>query len=78
MLINNICIVFITQHKKFIKILPWKYGISLHIRCPNIKLRSTWPTSVNGIQNTPRSKSDTACNIKRTIYYTVIHLIAYW
>lgn len=39
---------------------PCKYGKSLHITSPNIKSRSSVPTSVNGMQNTPKNKSDTA------------------
>jgi len=36
--------------------------MSLHMTAPNTKLRRTCPIKVNGMQNTPRSRSDTAWN----------------
>lgn len=54
-------------------VLPWKYGISLHITAPNINVRNTCPTNVNGIQNTPSNRSERACKEKKkrkNIIYT--------
>jgi len=43
-------------------VLPWKYGMILHIMWPKMKFLSVCPTRVTGTQKTPKSKSATACN----------------
>jgi hypothetical protein len=42
------------------KKLPCKYGSNLHIISPNTKSLKIAPTRVNGMQNTPKNKSETA------------------
>lgn len=54
--------------------LPCKYGSSLHIISPNMKLRKIVPTNVNGIQNTPKNKSDTARLSKNRLVVVRIRL----
>lgn len=53
--------------KHLINFIPCKYGKNLHIISPNTKSRSKAPISVNGIQSTPSSMSDTAKFSKNTL-----------
>jgi hypothetical protein len=61
--------------------LPWQYGMSLHMALPKTKFRSSWPTKVKGIQNTPSKRSDTDCRRKgkfeKFILKLCLHLLLF-